>query len=263
LDSNVIAWQQGNGIIYQLGRVDNPIFTNEFGLFYLNGVKMTATVNGVTTKAVFASCDFDSTAVMARISDGVGGNTATFVGCFNQGFGGDASNGVVIEGAGGSNFIRLVGCQIRVHDSCIVQISATGTGNRVLISNCDMSQWSLGGGSVSALLSSVGNFIRSDSVCTFFSTASTAIAGNTGQIIPDNPMRNLGQLSIPPANTNANIAHFLGTAPTLFNVTAVTPIGTASTWWVTADATNVTVNLNVAPGSTATFDVQAGVTVNT
>ena len=262
LDANVLAWMKAHLVGYQMGRVDNPYFSNEFIIYASMGVSVAATANGPTSLATFTACGFDQTGSMVTINDTVGQHTLKFVGCYNVGYLGDNANGVNITGTGIDNFISLTACDITGHDQCAVQISGGANNHRIFISNCRFVNWS-GGATVPALAASAGNFIRADSACLYFSIFSTAIAGTTGQVIPNFPIKNLGQATILAANTSVVFPHFMGAVPSMFSITPVTSLSAASFFWASADGTNITINVNAAPtGGDVTFDVQAGVAVN-
>ena len=261
LDQYVLQYQQVFGAVYDLGRVDNPCFTNDFAYNYHLGVLVQVTSNGHTSIAQFVGCGFDHTNYMCQIivSTANAQHTVYFTGCYNQGFVGDNASGVYITGATSNAIVLLTQCDISLHDGSSASIDATGPANYIMLSNCKLTEWDkVGHGNPALAASGAGNIIRADASTWMYSSMNSSLAG--GHAIKDVAMFNsscsLGFGSI--ATTTQ--PHGLGFAPGVMNVTAMGNITPATRVWITADANNYTVTTDVAPAaSPVNFSVQLGI----
>lgn len=264
LDFYVLQVQKTFGGVYNLGRVDNPCFTNEFAYNYHDGVLVQATANGVVSKAQFLGCGFDETGIMLRIEDvapnNPGNHTLYFTGCYSQGYVGDEGNGVWITGATTNALVLLTQCDIHLHDNSSVLINASGTQNYVMLANCKLTEWDRAGRGAAALTSSnPASIIRADAATFMYSSMNSVLV--SGNAIKDVSMFNSGCALGFGSIATVTQPHGLGVVPTVMNVTPLGNIAPATRVWITATASNYTVTADVAPAaSPVNFSVQLGFT---
>jgi len=256
LDADVLSYQKGNAVAFQLGRIDNPIFAGNFAIWYRIFVQCTATASGVVNKAAFVGCGADSCAFMLVINDAIGGHSLLFTNCYGQGDPPASNNaGVLIAGVGGTNVVTFVNCLLAKYGQQLVAISATGTGNRVQLLGSNMTGWDNVPSGDCALSASAGNIILADSACVFFSTNNPAGITSGAGFSTREPVIARGGCIVVSGTTSITANHSFGFSPTAIMLTPRGTLGAAKCYWWTATATQYTVHVDVDPAVDVTFDV--------
>jgi hypothetical protein len=102
------------------------------------------------------------------------------------------------------------------------------------------------------------NSIRSDAGTLTFSTHSVTNLVSGGQCIKD-PITWITHGTMGAAATSMVLPHLLDVTPDMILVSPEGGPSAATEWWGTADASNVTIQVNIAPGSNVNFAVLLGV----
>ena len=262
LDSNVLAYQKANGVGMQLGRIDNPVIDNFFCLWYWVGTQISRTANGDATAVRFTNCDWDLCGNPFVINDATGGHTVYMSGCLLGGPGDTTStSGLTITGGGGGSQVYLSTCTFTGFGNHCVSVES-GASNHVRLAACQLFQWDIRNVGGYCLQSSHTNTIRADAATLTFSLNSNTHILAGGQCIKE-PAMWLTHGVMLAAGTSVVLPHLLDLTPDMMLVTPNGgPIGGATRqWWATADASNVTVHVDVAPGSDVAFSVLLGLDV--
>jgi hypothetical protein len=260
LDSNVLSWMKANTVALQLGRIDNPVIDNLVCLWMHIGVGITATANGSASVVRLTNCDFDECANPFIISDSVGGHTVFATGCL---FGGDTSNvtatsGVTIMGSGTGSQVYLSACSVQSFGQHCVYNVASGGSNHVRIAACQLFQWDMLNAGHYCMYTVHTNSIRCDAGTLTFSINSNTKLVSGGQCIKD-PITWITHGVMGATATSVVLPHLLDVPPDMILVSPEGGPSAATEWWGTADASNVTVQVNIAPGSNVNFAVLLGI----
>jgi len=261
LDANVLAWQKANGWLYRLGRMDNPIFSGNFAIWYAGGFLVAWTAGatgGALNKALVTDCMFDTVGQLLSISDAVGGHDLMFVNTVAYS---DPTiqntHGVQIGGSGDGVVLTFASCAIMSYSLSCVAITSTGENNKVRLTAGTLVQnWDQRSTGQPALNCSANNSVIADSSCSFNSSIfGGGFVTGAGQVVRE-AMTVHGSYFIPAANTATTISHTLGVVPSGAMLTLRSSLGLASVIWVdTLTTTNAVVRTDVAPGGVLTVDI--------
>jgi hypothetical protein len=260
LDTNVLAYMKASGTGILLGRIDNPVIDNFVCLWMWTGCEIVATTNGSAHNVRLTNCDLDECANPFVINDSTGGHTVYMTGCLLAGLGDTTTPGsaVSILGSGQSSQVFLSACTLgTIGDHCVVN-SATGGSNHVRMAACQLWHWDGRNTGAYCLQSTGTNTIRVDAATLSYSVNSNAnLAQGPGQCVKA-PLVQALKGTMGSAATSVVVPHTLAAVPDTIVVTPEGGPSSATEWWGTADASNVTVHVNVAPGSSIAFGVIVG-----
>ena len=259
-DTNVLAWQKANGFALQLGRCDDPVIDSFFSLWYWVGCQIKATSNGGVSQARFANCDWDECGNPFIINDSVGGHVVFLSGCS---LGCPASPVVAtscleIAGTGSASVVCVTGCWLGNPGNSCVLITSTASGNQVRLSACNLHQWDRTNTGSYCLNAGTNSVIHADETTVAFSTNSGNNVLEGAQCLKT-PGLWLSRGTMGAGVTSVSVGHLMNVVPDMVVVTPNAAWGAATQWWATADAANVVVHTNIAPGINVPYSVLLGV----
>jgi Pectate lyase superfamily protein len=261
LDTNVLTWQKTNGWLYRLGRMDNPIFSGNFAIWYAGGFLVAATTGtsgGALNKALVSDCMFDTVGQLVSCTDGVGGHNIMFVNTVaysDPTF--QYTSGVLVGGATPGVILIFVNCAIMNYYRSCVEVASTGANNKVRLTGGSLIQsWDQGSTGQAALFASAGNSVIADSSCSFNSSIiGGGFVAGPGQVVRES-MTAHSTVFVPAANTATTVAHGLGAVPSGAMLTLRSSLGLAHLIYIdTLTATSATIRTDVAPGGVVTVDI--------
>ena len=163
----VWKWMVANATAIILGRVDNPMLSNIFGIFYRNGILVRNTADDSTlgpggTTSFLQGCNvqFDSTQTALFVDSSTSAFTAQFTNLIGQGIGasdaliGSVGNNSGVVLAGAAAVVDINNLQLTQHKANSIQV--TGINNVLRIANANFTNWNASSSGFPAVDVSVG-----------------------------------------------------------------------------------------------------------
>lgn len=253
-DASVTSYQQTNTDVIVMKRCDNPQLSNVFSIYSKNGILLSETADGKTSKIHGVNVDLDLTLNSLLVDATVTGATGQFVNM--------TSNGPPTASADSYN-IRILGNSCRF-DFQVLEgadlshglINVEGTYNEVKITSPRANIWDkleLGSAIISADATNtvrVTNVLQADAV----GSPGTVFFNPLG-VIKYPQFVTSGTASITSGNTSVVVDHGLPFTPsaTQIQMWMISALGSASVAWIdtsTITATQFTIRVNTNPAAT-------------
>lgn len=261
VDANVLAWQNGHLFALQLFRVDAPVIDCFVCLWAWVGIQIQSSPAGHGDASVvrFTNCDIDECVNPMVI--GPSNNVTVFMtGCLLGG----ASENAPVATDGLTFQTGALGAQVFM-SSCLIQDVgvncvniAAGDNCHVRLAACLLFNWDMMNAGYYCLQGTHTSTIRADAATLTFSANSNTKVLAGGQCIKA-PAFWMTHGVMAAGTTSQVLPHLLDVVPTMILVSPEGGPSAATEWWGTADATNVTIQVNVAPATNVNFGALLGV----
>lgn len=165
LDSSnfyVFDYTVTNARLFDLGRCDNPQFSNIFAIYYFIGINLNDDdPNGITTRLKGTNVELDAGRHAMVIESGVDGALVELANFIHYG---SSRAAITLGGTGYGLLAQGSNCIVNIANmddfgSADSVIAATGTGNVITVSGYNFRQWGLRTGSTYAINAAAGNLV--------------------------------------------------------------------------------------------------------